>query len=184
VFGDILGEELWRVRKACGWAAELGAEHLVIGAGAQRSEPATDADYDRLATGLDAVARIAEEHGLVASYHPHMSTIAESPEQIEKVFSRTPIRFCPDAGHLHLGGGDPAELVRRYRDRIEYVHIKDVDDEGMFVPLGTGVLDVPAVLAVLRETGFDGWMTVETDGWDGNPSEGARTSRAFLRDHL
>src|SRR4051812_6104328 len=28
VFGDILAEELWRVRKACEWASALGAEHL------------------------------------------------------------------------------------------------------------------------------------------------------------
>src|SRR4051794_32773592 len=53
VFPDVLDEELWRVRNACTWAAELGAEHLVIGGGAQRAEPPGDADYDRLAAGLD-----------------------------------------------------------------------------------------------------------------------------------
>jgi inosose dehydratase len=180
VFPEILGEELWRVRNACEWAAELGAEHLVIGGGAQRTEPPADDDYDRLAAGLDEVARIAEGHGLVASFHPHLSTIAESPEQIERVFSRSAIRFCPDTGHLQAAGGDPVELVRTYRERIDYVHIKDLDDAGGFVPLGQGVLDVGGVLEVLRETGFDGWLTVETDGWDGDPGEGARTSRAHL----
>ncbi len=180
VFGDVLAEELWRIRRVCEWAAELGVRHLVVGAGAQRSEPATDDDYDRLATGLDDVAEIAAAHGLLAGYHPHMSTIAESPEQIERVFARTGIAFVPDTGHLHLGGGDPAELVRTYRDRIEYVHIKDVDRDGQFVPLGTGVLDVGAVMDALRDTAFDGWVSVETDGWSGDPSEGARTSRDWL----
>jgi inosose dehydratase len=180
IFPDVLDEELWRVRNACRWAAELDAEHLVIGGGAQRTEPPADADYDRLAAGLDEVARIAEGHGLVASFHPHLSTIAESPEQIERVFSRSAIRFCPDTGHLQAAGGDPVELVRTYRDRIDYVHIKDLDDAGGFVPLGQGVLDVAGVLGVLRDSGFDGWVTVETDGWDGDPSEGARTSRAHL----
>lgn len=180
VFPEILPEELWRVRRACAWAAELGAEHLVIGAGAQRSEPATDADYDRLAAGLDEVARIAEGHGLVASHHPHLSTIVESPDQIARLYDRTGIRFCPDTGHLQAAGGDPVELVRTYRDRIAYVHIKDLDDAGGFVPLGQGVLDVGGVLDVLRETGFDGWVTVETDGWEGDPGEGARASRARL----
>jgi inosose dehydratase len=180
VFPEILGEELWRIRNACEWASELGAEHLVVGGGAQRSEPATDTDYDRLAAGLDEVARIAEGHGLVASFHPHLSTIAESPEQIERVFSRSSIRFCPDTGHLQAAGGDPVELVRTYRERIDYVHIKDLDESGGFVPLGRGVLDVAGVLGVLRDTGFDGWVTVETDGWDGDPSEGAGASRALL----
>ena len=180
IFPEILGEELWRVRQACEWAAELGAEHLVVGGGAQRTQPPTDADYDRLATSLDEVARIAEGHGLVASFHPHLSTIVESPEQIERVFSRSAIRFCPDTGHLQAGGGDPVELVRTYRDRIEYVHIKDLAAAGGFVPLGHGVLDVGGVLQVLRETGYDGWIMVETDGWDGDPGEGARASRARL----
>jgi inosose dehydratase len=182
IFEEILGEELWRVRRACEWGAELGAEHLVVGGGAQRSEPATDTDYDRLAAGLDEVARIADGHGLTASFHPHLSTIVESPDQIERLFDRTPIRFCPDTGHLQAAGGDPVELVRTYRDRIDYVHIKDLDADGGFVPLGRGILDVGGVLEVLLNTGFDGWVTVETDGWEGDPGEGARASRARLEE--
>jgi inosose dehydratase len=180
VFPEILGEELWRVRRACEWASGLGAEHLVIGGGAQRAEPPTDEDYARLAAGLDEVARIADGHGLVASYHPHLSTIVESPDQVQRIFDRTEIRFCPDTGHLQAAGGDPVELVRTYRERIEYVHIKDLDDSGGFVPLGQGVLDVGGVLQVLQDTGFDGWVLVETDGWDGDPGAGARASRARL----
>jgi inosose dehydratase len=184
VFEDILPEELWRIRKACQWAAELGGEHLVLGGGAQRTEPPAEADYDRLAAGLDEAARIAEGHGLLASFHPHLSTIVESPEQVERVFTRSDIRFCPDTGHLQAGGGDPVELVRTYRDRIDHVHIKDLDEGGGFVPLGQGILDVAGVVAALRETGFDGWLTVETDGWAGDPSEGARESMAHLRELL
>jgi inosose dehydratase len=182
IFPEILGEELWRIRRACEWGAELGVEHLVVGGGAQRSEPATDTDYDRLAAALDEVSRITDGHGLVAGFHPHLSTIVESPDQIERLFSRTPIAFCPDTGHLQAAGGDPVELVRTYRDRIAYVHIKDLDADGAFVPLGRGVLDVAGVLGVLRDTGFDGWVTVETDGWEGDPGEGARTSRARLEE--
>jgi inosose dehydratase len=181
VFPDVLPDELWRVRRACEWASQLGAEHLVIGGGAQRPQPPGDEDYDRLAAGLDEIARMAEGHGLVASYHPHMSTIVESPEQIARVMDRSAIAFCPDTGHLQLGGGDPVELVRTYRERISYVHIKDVDAGGAFVPLGTGTLDVGGVMRVLDETAFEGWITVETDGWPGDPVESARTSLSYLR---
>jgi inosose dehydratase len=184
VFPEILGEELWRVRKACGWAALLNAEHLVVGGGAQRTEPPADRDYGNLAISLDEIATIAAGHGLTASFHPHLSTIVESPEQIDRVLGQSRIDFCPDTGHLQAGGGDPVELIRTHRDRIPYVHIKDIDAAGGFVPLGEGVLDVGGVVAVLRETGFDGWLTVETDGWPGDPSEGARTSMARLRELL
>jgi sugar phosphate isomerase/epimerase len=46
------------------------------------------------------------------------------------------------------------------------------------------VLDVAGVVGVLRETRFDGWLIVETDGWPGDPSEDARASMARLRELL
>ncbi len=184
VYPEILGEELWRIRQASRWAAELGAEHLVVGGGAQRSGPPTDADFANLAAALDEIAAIAEDDGVTASFHPHLTTIVESPDQVARVFEASRIAFCPDTGHLQAGGGDPVELVRELRDRIHYVHIKDLDESGGFVPLGEGVLDVAGVIEVLKETGFDGWLTAEADGWQGDPGVGARVSRDRLREML
>ncbi|MEA2180302.1 MAG: inosose dehydratase, partial [Solirubrobacteraceae bacterium] len=31
VFPDVLGEELWRIRRVCEWASAAGAEHRVVG---------------------------------------------------------------------------------------------------------------------------------------------------------
>jgi inosose dehydratase len=184
IFPDIVGEELWRVRQACEAAAKVGAEHLVVGGGAQRTVAPTDDDWDRLGRALDEIVRIANGHGLTASYHPHMSTMAESPEQIERALSRSEIGFCPDTGHLILGGGDPAELIRRWAGRIPLIHLKDVTADGGFVPLGQGVMDVAAVMDAIREIGFDGWLGVELDGWDGDPAEGARINHGVVEQHL
>jgi inosose dehydratase len=181
IFGEILEEELWRIRRVAALAAELDAEHLVVGGGAQRSTGPTDDDYSRLGAALDRVAEIAEEQGLRASYHPHLSTIVETPEQLERVMSRSRIDFCPDTAHLAAAGGDPAELVRRYADRIPYVHLKDFTAEPFaFLPLGQGELDFAAILAELAETGYDGWITVELDEYEGAPSDAARASREHL----
>jgi inosose dehydratase len=180
IYPDVLEDELWRVRTACEAGAALGVEHFVIGGGAQRASGSTAEDYARLAQGLDEVARIARDSGLVPSYHPHMTTMAESPEQIERVLTATDISFCPDTGHLILGGGDPAELLRRWAERIDLIHLKDIDVDGGFVPLGDGVMDVDGVMAAVADIGFDGWLTVELDGWPGDPGEGARRNRAVL----
>ncbi|MEA2331441.1 MAG: hypothetical protein QOH58_1579 [Thermoleophilaceae bacterium] len=181
VFGDILGEELWRIRRAAELGLRFGAEHLVVGGGAQRTVPPEDADYDRLAAGLDEVVRIAEASGLTATYHPHLSTIVERPDQVDRVFERTGIGFCPDLGHLAAAGGDPVDLVTRYAERIPYIHFKDVTADGAFVPLGEGAVDFPGVLAALRGAGFDGWITVELDGYDGDPDAAARDNLQYLR---
>ena len=46
--------------------------------------------------------------GLAASYHPHLTTIVESPDELERLMPQTRIGFCPDTAHLAAGGGDPA----------------------------------------------------------------------------
>ncbi len=111
IFPDVLAEELWRIEKAAALAAEAGAIHLVVGGGAKRSTGSTEDDYKRLGDALDRVAGIAEKHGLQAHYHPHLTTMAETPEQVHKVFALTRIRFCPDTAHLAAAGGDPARMI-------------------------------------------------------------------------
>jgi inosose dehydratase len=181
IFPDVLEEELWRLERAAELAAEYGAEHFVVGGGAQKAAGNTDADYDLLAAGLDRVVELAERRGLRASYHPHLSTMAETPEQVDKVLSRSRIDFCPDTAHLAAAGGDPAALIRRYAGRIPCVHLKDLRPEPFaFLPLGAGTVDLPETLAALREIGYDGWITVELDSYDGDPREAAETSRRFL----
>lgn len=181
VFPDVLPEELWRVRRAAELGQRFGAEHLVVGGGAQRSEPATDEDYSRLAGALDEVAAIAEEHGLTPTYHPHLSTIVEGPDQVDRIFERTRIGFCPDLGHLAAAGGDPVDLVRRHADRIPYIHYKDVTADGAFVPLGEGVVDFDGVTAALREASYDGWIVIELDGYDGDPDAAAQANLSYVR---
>jgi inosose dehydratase len=89
--------------------------------------------------------------------------------------------LCLDTWHLLIGGTDPAELTRQSPDRIAHVHFKDVDAakakqvqdgrytysegvrRGMYRPLGTGDVDVAAIVTHLTERGYDGWYTLEQD---------------------
>jgi len=179
IFPEILPEELWKIEAVAERAGRLGAEHLVVGGGAVRAAGTEDADYDRLAHGLDRVAEIARRHGLNPSFHPHLGTCAQSPEQIFRVFERTAIGFCPDTAHLEAAGGDSADLIRALGNRIPYVHLKDYRD-GAFLPLGQGALDFGRILETLSAIGYDGWITVELDSWDGSKRDAARMSKAFL----
>jgi inosose dehydratase len=157
------------------------AQRLVVGGGARRAAGTQPEDYDRLAAALDRVTTIAERNGLTASYHPHLSTIVESPDELERLMSRTRIGFCPDTAHLAAGGGDPAALIRRFPDRIRHVHLKDLRlDPLEFLPLGAGVLDFPDILRALREAGYDSWLMIELDAYAGDPREAAEISKAYL----
>ena len=92
-----------------------------------------------------------------------------------------PISLCLDTGHLLIGGTDPADLTRQAPDRIAHTHLKDVDSqiadkvragrlsytegvvEGMYRPLGTGDVDVAAIVNTLQGNGYTGWYTLEQD---------------------
>jgi inosose dehydratase len=181
IYPDILPDELSRVQRAAELAATFGAEHLVVGGGARRASGTTESDYDRLGEALDTVNELAGSHGLTACYHPHLTTIVESPAELDKIMARSRIGFCPDTAHLAAGGGNPAELIRRYPDRVRYVHLKDFrPDPFAFLPLGEGVIDFPDVIAAIREIGYDGWLLIELDSYDGDPREAAQISNTYL----
>jgi inosose dehydratase len=181
IYADVLPDELHRINRAAELAATFGAERLVVGGGARRAAGTEDDDYDRLGSALDRVADIAESHGLTASFHPHLGTIVEAPDEVERIMRRSRIGFCPDTAHLAAGGGDPAALIRRYSDRIRHVHLKDVRTGPLqFLPLGEGVLDFRDIVRAVHESGYDSWLIVELDSYDGNPRDAAEISKRFL----
>jgi inosose dehydratase len=182
IYPDILEDEFWRIEQSAELAAEAGALHFVIGGGATRHGGPRDGDYERLGAALDRVASVAEKHGLSAHYHPHLTTMAETPEQIRRVFAHTRIGFCPDTAHLAAAGGNPAALTEEFWTRVTYVHLKGWQRTPFaFTPIDRGDLDLGPMMRVLRERNFDGWIAVELDAWP-DPADAARASMAWLRD--
>jgi inosose dehydratase len=178
IFPDILEEELAKIESVTALAYELGAQHLVVGGGAVRMNCIKESDYRNLGNALNRVVEIAEKYNLIPSYHPHLGTNVESPEQLDKLMPLTTINLCPDTAHIEAGGGDPVKVIKKYVDRIKYVHFKDYEN-GEFLPLGIGHQKFAEMLKVLEEANFDGWITVELDSYP-DPKKGAEISREFL----
>jgi inosose dehydratase len=140
-----------------------------------------DEGWRRLLRNLDRVAVRAAEHGVRAVLHPHVGTMVEAGDDVQRVFDGTAISLCLDSGHLLIGRTDPAVLAGQVPERIAHTHFKDVDlayarkvragrltyteavREGMYRPLGTGDVDVAAIVEHLRGNGYDGWYTLEQD---------------------
>lgn len=49
-----------------------------------------------------------------------------------------------------------------------------------FHPLGRGTVDLPGVIAVLGDAGYDGWATIELNEFAGPPAEAATESLRYL----
>ncbi|PWU03042.1 MAG: sugar phosphate isomerase [Bacteroidetes bacterium] len=178
IFPDILEEELLKIESVAAFASGLGAEHLVVGGGAVRTNGILESDYTALGNALNKVVEIAEKYNLIPSYHPHLGTNVQAPAQLDKLMPLTTINLCPDTAHIEAGGGDPVEVMKKYIDRIKYVHFKDYEN-GEFVPLGKGHQKFDEMVKILDEAQYDGWITVELDSYL-DPKLGAEISRQYL----
>jgi inosose dehydratase len=187
-----------------------GAEVLVLsavtGAAGYDTRPVLDDDgWMVLLTNLDRLAELAASRGVQAVLHPHVGTMIENGWEVQQVLDGSWISLCLDTGHLLIGGTDPAELARQAPDRIAHLHLKDVDStmaakvrsgrltyseavaQGMYRPLGSGDVDVPAIVGYLRARGYDGWYTLEQDTVlaeepkDEGPARDVRASAEYLR---
>jgi len=157
--------------------------------------PLVAADYARLGKLLTAVGRSTAELGVETVYHHHMNSIGEKPQEVDAVLEAIDpkaVGILFDIAHYQQGGGDPVAAIRRYRDRIKVVHLKDVraiDKAPGFewVELGRGRVDVKGCVAALKEIGFKGWAIIELDKVPdptGSPKASALLNKQYATEQL
>jgi inosose dehydratase len=133
-------------------------------------------DYRRLGRLLTELGKRTAGVGVPLVYHHHMNSTGEKPHGLAAVLDaadRKHVRLLFDTAHYQQGGGDPIAALRKYREWIDVVHLKDVRDKLAvaggtgatyeFVELGRGRVDMPGVFTALRDIGFDKWAIVELD---------------------
>ena len=141
--------------------------------------------WANLVSGTNELGRIIfEEYGVALVSHPHADTHLDIQERIEQFLVETDPRFvnlCLDTGHVAYCGGDNLQIIERFPERINYLHIKLVDPkirervraEGLSlaeaVPLGImveppyGEPDVPSLLSALAALDRDMFAVIEQD---------------------
>jgi inosose dehydratase len=152
------------------------------------------------------VERASAEFGLRVVFHPHVATFVETPFEVEYLFDAlggSQVGLCLDTGHCVYGGGDAVDEARKYRDRLHYVHIKDIDARilgearrkkfnfeqaigaGVFSRIGAGCIDFDGFFRFLAESRYAGWAIVEQDVIYGKtsvpPVESMRESLSYLK---
>ncbi|MDX6283652.1 MAG: inosose dehydratase [Kribbellaceae bacterium] len=209
-------DSTWRdVSAAAELAAAMGAKHLVVipsmwrGDDGQVVEPRLDhegqARHGKQVTELGR--RIAAEYGLKTQFHPHADGHVDTQETVERFLAETDgehVNLCLDTGHISYCGGDNLELIRKYPERIGYVHLKQVDpavlaqveadgvgfDEavrrGVMCEPPLGVPDLPPVLDALAGLDADLFAIVEQDLYPCPPDVPlpiATRTLAYLKTH-
>ena len=164
----------------------VGAKVLVLSADSGMvgydARPELDSQgWATLLGNLDRLAELAAARGVKAVLHPHVGTMVEKGDEVQRVLENSSISLCLDTGHLLIGGTDPAVLTRQAPERIAHTHLKDVDatlakrvqggeltyteavGKGMYRILGQGDVDIAGVVQELERNGYDGWYVLEQD---------------------
>ncbi len=91
-----------------------------------------------------------------------------------------------DTGNMAAAGGDPVRAIRELGRRIIHVHLKDVPAVGSHdcVALGQGIVDVKGVIGELKACGYDGWLSIEIETGDHDPTDEIVESAETLRELL
>jgi sugar phosphate isomerase/epimerase len=157
------------VASAADDAQRLGAPYVVCSTLPQKRYM-TDEECRSGAEFLNSRGEALAKSGLRLCYHTHGTEFSKSADGtiFDTLIKRTDARFAHfemDIYWIVYAHQDPVKLLHRYPGRFPLMHVKDIkpgtvlgglprdvrEDES--VPLGTGLVDIPAALRAAQETG-------------------------------
>jgi len=182
--------------------SKLGVEHLIFGPGGPRERSTSPEQLKEAAITINEAAARVSDYGLKACVHPHLWTELQDEEELDYLFQHCSeqVYFAPDTAHLTGAGMDPAQIIRRYRDRVAYVHLKDLTSKNakaedfpmllgnealpVFCELGLGTIAFEPVIEALIDIEYTSWMTVEIDQSTSTPLNSLTLCRDFVENVL
>lgn len=188
------------IRDGVDMARQFGASLLRVFSGNAKAGVAVEDGEPWIVEGLREGAAYAHEHGVTLALENH-GLFAGRADQVRRVIESAgspALRANVDTGNFLLVNQNPVDAIRDLAPLAAYVHLKDFRrrsrdeqvsesyaalDGSYFVgtAIGAGEVDLRAVLATLREAGYDGWLSIEFEG-TGDAKEGLQASVAATRD--
>lgn len=149
------------------------------------------------ADAFDSLDKLCDEYKIAVGIHPH-GPVGRKGDEMDRWYSAEVILkavkdrheligACLDTGHLiradQLGKKlDPAQQIRAMGKRNFGLHLKDHDNKAKEdVVIGKGVLDVPAVVAALREVKFPGMISIEYEANAAEPTKDVEACVAVFK---
>jgi sugar phosphate isomerase/epimerase len=155
----VAGEAARDVREAVAWAAELGADAVLVPF-FLRAELVDEDGVARAEAAFRALCAEAEARGVSLLYE---GTLPAGRVRLlaERVASAAFGCYFDLANPLRRGL-DPATEIRELGALVRRVHVKDTRVKPGDCPPGLGLVDFADCARALAEIGYDGWIVLET----------------------
>jgi inosose dehydratase len=172
--------------------------NMVLGAPARRAVGwvVTDKHLETMAECLHRMAALTLNYGVKPTLHPHYENLIETRAELDKIMALTEpdyVALCIDTAQLYVAGADPLDALSTYRDRVNYIHLKDGKEKlhrgfkgRRYWALGQGKVDFPQAMRILKDMKYDDWIVVECDHQDPTPTpyEEAKMNKKYIDEVL
>jgi sugar phosphate isomerase/epimerase len=141
-----------------------------------------------LAEVLTELGKKCEAAGLKLLYHNHdfeFKQNAEGVVTIDYLLENTDpkyVNFQMDLYWVTKAGADPVAYFKKYPGRFKSWHVKDMDDEGKFAPVGEGHIDFGRILEEKETSGMKKYFVEQDMTWDKEPLEVIKISHKGIKE--
>jgi sugar phosphate isomerase/epimerase len=174
-------------RRALSLCAELGAPHITTEPGGPLAPgQGRRQAIDLFVEVLKPLAEHAHSLGVLLLIEPEPGLLLETTDQYLEVAERLnapSIGLNFDVGHAYCVSEDLPQAIAKLSPHIRHYHVEDIAASRVhhhLVP-GAGAIDFEEVVAAIRRTGYDGWLTVELYPYLDDPDAAARRALEVLR---
>ena len=180
-----LAKQIDDTKRALDEAAYFGCPCLRVFGGGYELDWATWSP--KIVEGLAACAEHAAKVGVVMALEDHGALCKNSKQQLFylKEVNSPFLRVMFDIGNCWSNGGErPEDAAAALADVTVMVHVKDlqiVNNTFVSVPVGEGLIDFPRCFRILKDHGYDGYLTLEYECTFGDPKHGIAASLAAMR---
>jgi inosose dehydratase len=183
------------ISKAIMLAAGMGVPHVITTEGHPQTDWAENLSFEDkvlvVAEKLYEPVRLAADMGVKVLLEPHgplTDTVEGLHALMDALGNPDSLKVNLDTGNSWLGGSDPVELAKEFKEDIYHIHWKDLPAEmepqrgtmwgtGMgLIPLGNGAIDISGVYEVLKDAPNVEFTTLEVAG-----DEAMLESYAYLK---
>ncbi len=174
-------------RRALSLCAQLGAPHITTEPGGPLAPGQSRREaIDLFVEVLKPLAEHAQDLGVMLLIEPEPGLLLETTDQYLEVAERLnapSIGLNFDVGHAFCVSEDLPRSIKKLAPHIRHYHVEDIAATRVhhhLVP-GTGAIDFAEVVAAIRATGYDDWLTVELYPFLDDPDAAARAALDVLR---
>ncbi len=142
---------------------------------------------EELADILNDLGKKASKAGLKLLYHNHDFEFIKDKSgrvTIDYLLENTDpdfVNFQMDLFWVTSAGADPLAYFEKYPGRFKIWHVKDMDTEGKFAPVGEGTIDFKRILAQKKLSGMKYYFAEQDNTFGTPPLEVIKTSHNGLK---